>query len=60
LHERVVAGGFERPVIFLTAHPDERRRDRARRAGAAAFLEKPFDEQVLLQALRAALESSRA
>jgi FixJ family two-component response regulator len=60
LHERVVAGGLKRPVIFLTAHPNENRRDRARQAGAAACLEKPFDEEVLFEAIRTALESRHA
>ena len=55
LHERVLAGGLRRPVIFLTAHPDERKRARARAAGATAFLEKPFDEEALLGAIQLAL-----
>ena len=56
LHKRVRAGGFRRPVIFLTAHPDERKRARARAAGATAYLQKPFDEEVLLEAIRMALD----
>ena len=55
LRERIVAEGSGRPVIFLTAHPDETKRARARAAGATAYLEKPFDEAVLLQAIRLAL-----
>ena len=55
LHERVVAGGLRRPVIFLTAHPDEKKRARARAVGATAYLEKPFDEKTLLQAIHLAL-----
>ena len=55
LHERVLAGGLRRPVIFLTAHPDEKKRARARAAGATAYLEKPFDEKALLGAIRLAL-----
>jgi FixJ family two-component response regulator len=58
LHERVLAGGLRRPVIFLTAHPDGRKRDRARAAGATAYLEKPFDEEALLNAIRLALSST--
>ena len=56
LHERVLAGGLRRPVIFLTAHPDEKKRARARAAGATAYLEKPFDEEALLEAIRLALD----
>jgi FixJ family two-component response regulator len=55
LHERIVARGSSRPVIFLTAHPDEKKRERARAAGATAYLEKPFDEEALLEAIRLAL-----
>jgi len=35
--------GFEIPIIFITAYPDEAIRQRAMEAGAAAFLLKPFD-----------------
>jgi FixJ family two-component response regulator len=55
LHDRVVDTGLRRPVIFLTAHPDERKRTRAREAGAVAYLEKPFDEQALSRAIQTAL-----
>jgi FixJ family two-component response regulator len=55
LHDRILAGGLRRPVIFLTAHPDEKKRASARAAGATAYLEKPFDETALLGAIRVAL-----
>jgi len=55
LHERVVASGVRRPVIFLTAHPDEYKRAHAQAAGAAAYLEKPFNADVLLKAIQEAL-----
>jgi FixJ family two-component response regulator len=45
------------PTIFITAHGDARMRMQALRAGASEFLEKPFDDEVLLQNVRAALES---
>jgi FixJ family two-component response regulator len=45
------------PTIFLTAHGDERMRMQALRAGAVEFLAKPFDDKVLLDSVRAALES---
>jgi FixJ family two-component response regulator len=44
------------PVIFITAHGGERMRMQALRAGAADFLAKPFDDEVLLRSVRAALE----
>ena len=45
------------PTIFITAHGDERMRMQALRAGAVEFLAKPFDNQVLLESVRAALEN---
>ena len=44
------------PVILITAHGDERMRMQAMSAGAADFLAKPFDDEVLLRSIRAALE----
>ena len=46
------------PIIFITAHSDEATRARALRAGAVAFLDKPFSDEVLLRAVHAALQSS--
>jgi FixJ family two-component response regulator len=43
------------PIIFITAHGDEKMRMQAMRAGAVDFLTKPFDEKVLLDCLEAAL-----
>jgi FixJ family two-component response regulator len=45
------------PIIFITAHGDEKMRMQALRAGAVEFLPKPFDDEVLLASVRAALES---
>jgi FixJ family two-component response regulator len=45
------------PTIFITAHGDARMRMQALRAGASEFLSKPFDDEILLQNVRAALES---
>src|SRR6202007_1487892 len=44
------------PTIFITAHGDEKMRMQALRAGAVEFLAKPFDDEVLLENVRAALE----
>jgi FixJ family two-component response regulator len=44
------------PTIFITAHGDARMRMQALRAGAVEFLAKPFDDEVLLDSVRAALE----
>ena len=45
------------PTIFITAHGDARMRMQALRAGAVEFLAKPFDHEVLVESVRAALES---
>jgi len=56
LRDRTVAAGLDSPVIFITAHPDARTRERAAAAEAVAYLEKPFDDQALLDALEIALD----
>jgi FixJ family two-component response regulator len=45
------------PTIFITAHGDEKMRLQAMRGGAVKFLAKPFDGEILLEAVRVALES---
>jgi len=45
------------PIIFVTAHGDEKMRMQALRAGAVEFLARPFDDEVLLESVRAALEN---
>ena len=44
------------PTIFITAHGDEKMRMQAMRGGAVTFLTKPFDGEILLESVRAALE----
>ena len=45
------------PIIFITAHGDEKMRMQALRAGAVEFVAKPFDDEALVESVRAALES---
>jgi FixJ family two-component response regulator len=45
------------PIIFITAQGDEKMRMQALRAGAVKFLTKPFDDEVLLEGVRVALDS---
>jgi FixJ family two-component response regulator len=56
LQARLNADQIPIPVIFITAHGDERIRMQAMSAGAADFLAKPFDDEALLRSVRAALE----
>jgi FixJ family two-component response regulator len=55
LELQLAAAGVRVPSVFLTAHGDEEARARALRAGAVAFLTKPFSENALLDAVRVAL-----
>ena len=43
------------PIIFITANDDLSTRERAHTSGAAAYLCKPFDDQLLLEAIRGAV-----
>src|ERR1700689_1280232 len=47
------------PIIFITGHGDVPMTVRAMKAGAVEFLTKPFDDDVLLAAIRTALERSQ-
>jgi len=57
LQARLNADQIKIPTIFITAHGDARMRMQALRAGAVEFLAKPFDDELLLDSVRAALES---
>ena len=57
LQSKLNAERFRIPIIFITARGDEKMRMQALRAGAVEFLTKPFDDEVLLDSIRAALES---
>ena len=54
LQRQLAETGSEIPIIFITAYADEEVEARARKAGARAFLTKPLDDEVLLEAVREA------
>jgi FixJ family two-component response regulator len=56
LQARLNAEHCRIPTIFITAHGDEEMRLQALRAGAVEFLPKPFDDEVLVESVRAALD----
>jgi len=58
--EQLTKAGVALPVIFITGHGDVPMTARAMKAGAVEFLTKPFDDQVLLDAVHAAIERDRA
>ena len=55
LQSRLNAERIRIPTIFITAHGDEPMRMQALRAGAVEFMAKPFDNDALLESVRAAL-----
>jgi FixJ family two-component response regulator len=55
LQSQLNAEDYQIPIIFITAHGDEKMRIRAMRDGAVAFLAKPFDNTVLLERVKACL-----
>jgi FixJ family two-component response regulator len=57
LQQQLATAHYAMPLIFITAHGDADTRARALRAGAVAFLDKPFSDEVLLGAVQAALQS---
>lgn len=57
--QKRMAERTEMPIIFLTGHGDIPMSVGAMKAGAVEFLTKPFNAEVLLTAIRHALERSR-
>jgi FixJ family two-component response regulator len=60
LQHRIGAHSAEMPIIFITGYGDVPMTVRAMKAGALEFLTKPFNDDVLLEAVRSAIERSRA
>ena len=48
------------PVVFMTGYGEANVRERALRAGAMAFLRKPFDDEALVKILIAALKRDQS
>jgi FixJ family two-component response regulator len=59
LQEKLVQTGVDIPVIFITGFGSVPQSVRAMKAGAVDFIEKPFENQTLLDAVNRALEKSR-
>jgi FixJ family two-component response regulator len=58
LQERLNAAGSSIPIVFISAHDDKEAQKRGLRAGAIAFLQKPFSEDSLLGAISAGLDKT--
>ena len=55
VQERLAEQGHAMPVIVMTGHADVPLAVRAMKAGAVDFVEKPFEEQALIDSIRSAL-----
>ncbi|MEX3786463.1 response regulator transcription factor [Paraburkholderia sp. BR14374] len=60
LQSHVASQHKEMPIIFITGYGDVPMTVQAMKAGAVEFLTKPFDDEILLDAIRLAIERSRA
>ena len=60
LQQELVRRKHEIPIVFITAHSDERIRPKVLRRGAVGCLFKPFSETALLEAVNAALGAGGA
>jgi FixJ family two-component response regulator len=58
LQKRVAAERPDMPIIFITGHGDVPMTVQAMKAGAIEFLTKPFSDEILLSAIRHAIERS--
>src|SRR5262244_2944789 len=59
LQKRIAIDRADMPIIFITGSGDVPKSVQAMKAGAVEFLTKPFNDEVLLTAIRQALERSR-
>ena len=59
LQKRIAGDRSDMPIIFITGHGDVPMTVQAMKAGAVEFLTKPFGDDVLLSAIRHAIERSR-
>ena len=59
LQKRVAVERTDMPIIFITGYGDVPKTVQAMKGGAVEFLTKPFNDEVLLTAIRQALERSR-
>src|ERR1700745_818509 len=59
LQQQISSERNDLPIIFITGHGDIPMTVRAMKGGAVEFLTKPFNDEVLLNAVRQALDRSR-
>jgi FixJ family two-component response regulator len=59
LQSHLAAVGCKIPIIFITAYDNKESRQQALQAGAAAFLSKPFNDELLVETIRATLRDDK-
>jgi FixJ family two-component response regulator len=57
VQRRLAGSGI--PIVFITAHDEAGVRQQALAAGAAAYLRKPFNDEVLIKAVRTAIDLAK-
>jgi two-component system response regulator FixJ len=59
LQEEIAGRGIDMPVIIITGHADVPLAVRAMKAGAIDFIEKPFDDERMLESVARALKAGQ-
>lgn len=60
IQQRITAEKSSTPIIFITGYGDIPMSVRAMKAGAAEFLTKPLDDEIVIQAIREAVQRSQS
>ena len=55
LQEKLAKSGSTMSIIFMSAHEDALASEQAMKAGAVAFLQKPFEDQILIEKVNSVL-----
>lgn len=55
LQQKIISGGYDLPVIFITGFDNEEIREKVKRAGAVGYFCKPIDDRALLDTIKWAL-----
>ncbi len=55
LQKKIIAQGFDMPIIFITGYDTEQTREQVKRLGALGYFSKPIDDQALLDTINWAM-----
>ena len=58
VQKQLIRAGIRLPIVVVTAYDEPETREQCLAAGAAAYLQKPLDDQVLLNAVAVAVRRS--